>query len=156
MAFLTHQDGIETVARFEEVIGALYSAYAWLFPDYADLWSGLSMAEKGHAKLVRELRDTRLGVSISEGRVNLPIRLVETSTAMVKQALVNAWAGNVCILDALCTASDIENALIERQFYQTIETDDVEAEKRITNIITGTEAHREAIANCLNAVKLAA
>ena len=65
-------DIIEMLAKNEEAVSHLYSAYADRFPEYKDFWSGLAAEEIGHATELRKLCEIagEGSLYIKEGRFN--------------------------------------------------------------------------------------
>ncbi|NOQ43425.1 MAG: hypothetical protein GQ560_03070 [Dehalococcoidia bacterium] len=146
---------IEALANHEEAISELYRKYSGKFPDYEQFWLGLAEEEVLHTKWIRELRDDieEGTVFFNEGRFN--IVGVQTSLNYIKKQIVDSENQEISLPFALFLALDIENALLERKYFEIFEGDSVGLKNILQDLAEATELHRARIEQALNEEKQA-
>ncbi len=146
---------IEVLASHEEAIGELYRKYSSKFPDYEQFWLGLAEEEVLHTKWIRELRDDieEGTVFFNEGRFN--IVGVQTSLNYIKKQIVDSENQEISLPFALFLALDIENALLERKYFEIFEGDSVGLKHVLQDLAEATELHRDRIEKALKEAKQA-
>jgi len=144
---------IELLANHEEAISELYRKYSGKFPDYEQFWLGLAEEEVLHAKWIRELRDDieEGTVFCNEGRFN--IIGVQTSLNYIKKQIVDSENQEISLPFALFLALDIENALLERKYFEIFEGDSVGLKHVLQDLAESTEPHRDRIEKALKEEK---
>ena len=142
---------LDKLAEVEESVGRLYSAYAALFPDYGQFWSGLVEEEKQHAIWVRELRSyiVKGMAKFSENRFN--IFAIQTYINYLKDELEKA-KGRVSI-NALSIALYIEESLIEQKYFEIVDGDSQELKQTLNNLANATQSHIQRVRCALNSYK---
>jgi hypothetical protein len=143
-------DEIEALARHEEAICDLYKAYADKFPEFREFWSQLATEETGHAAWIRKFSDKLSDGSavLKEGRFRIPA--IETSIQYLNGYTQKARKETMDITHALTIALDIENALIDRKFFEVYETDDKELIETLNLLEQETRRHRQTVEDMLN------
>lgn len=132
---------IEALANHEEAISQLYRKYGDKFPDYEQFWLGLAEEEVLHTKWIRELRDDieEGTVFFNEGRFN--IVAIQTSLKYIKKQIVDSENQEISLPFALFLALDIENALLERKYFEIFEGDSVGLKHVLQDLAEATELH---------------
>lgn len=133
---------IESLAQNEEAIERLYKAYSGTFIENEQFWFYLAIEEKNHADWLRHLssRMKGKGVYFKEGRFKLDAitffrEYVEKQIAALGKELITNEK-------ALAIALDIENALLEKNFFEVFDTDSAEIKATFVNLAKATEEHR--------------
>ncbi len=146
---------IEALANHEEAISELYRKYSDKFPDYEQFWLGLAEEEVLHAKWIRELMDEiEEGTAFfNEGRFN--IVAVQTSLKYIKKQIVDSENQEISLPFALFLALDIENALLERKYFEIFEGDSVKLKHVLQDHAEAEDLHRDRIKKALKEEKQA-
>ena len=135
-------EAIGLMAAHETAIGDLYLAYAARFPDSADLFTGLASAERDHARRLADFADrVRTGLAqVSLERFSA--QTILNSLDYVKERLAKASLPQMTLVEALSTALDLEEALIERRYLEPMETDSAELRSLLQRLSEETAEHR--------------
>ena len=142
---------LNELAELEESIGRLYEAYAMLFPDYRQFWSGLVEEEKEHAVWLRELRSyvVKGTAKFSENRFN--IFAIQAYINYLKDELDKAKGR--ALVNALSIALYIEESLMEHKYFEIVDGDSKELKQTLSNLANATQSHIERVRNALNSYK---
>ena len=142
---------LNTLAELEESVGRLYEAYAALFPDYRQFWSGLVDEEKQHAVWVRELRALveKGAAKFTENRFN--VFAIQAYINYLKEELEKAKGRT--LVNALSIASYIEESLMEHNYFEVIDGDSEELKQTLRNLAGATQDHIERVRAALNTYK---
>ena len=142
---------LNELAELEESIGRLYEAYATLFPDYRQFWSGLVDEEKQHAVWVREFRAfvEKGAVKFNENRFN--VFAIQAYIKYLKEELEKATGRT--LVNALAIASYIEESLMEQKYFEVIDDDSEELKQTLRHLAGATQTHSEKVHQTLNAYK---
>jgi len=146
-------DEIELVAKHEETLGRLYDTYSSIFPEHREFWIGIADEESGHAAWVRGFRSRCMEGSckVKEGRFR--IKAIESSMNFMNKQMQAALSGSVNILTAAATASDIEHALLDKDFFEVYDTDDEDLKNTLDFLRLETEKHARKVADFLVMVR---
>jgi rubrerythrin len=141
---------IEMLARHEEAMSRLYSAYLKMFPDHETLWFDLSQEEQEHAKWLRDLiPQIKTGtVYFSEKRFRR--EAIQTSLDYVEGHVAKAQKEKIAAKEALSTALDIEKAIIESRYFEVIQGDSGKLKQTFEDLLASTKAHRDKVQKALN------
>lgn len=136
---------IETLAKHEEAIAELYSAYSDVLPNHTDFWSGLAAEETEHAKWLRNLLP-----KIGEGSVHFDERRFHTDAIRTSMDFIRglaAWAQKEkpTAIKALSAALDIERGLIERGYFKVAEADSPRLKQTFEALARSTTVHIEKV-----------
>ncbi len=133
---------LELLAEHETEIARLYEAYAAALPDHRRLWKDLSDDEASHADWIRSLiphvEDGSLG--LREGR--FAAAAVETSLRYVRGRVAETSVEPPEFLKALVIALDVEDAMLERQFFDVADDDTPELRRVLNSLKSETQRHR--------------
>ena len=132
---------IEMLARNEEAISRLYTAYADKFPDYKNFWSDLADEEIEHSSWLRGLfpQFQEDSIYFNEGRFKPGA--IQTFLNYLERELAKAREQEMLLINALSTALYIEEALIERKFFEVIEGDSAEVKHVLLDLDVATLNH---------------
>ncbi|HUU54800.1 MAG TPA: hypothetical protein VMY87_07765 [Armatimonadota bacterium] len=133
------------MAAHESALADLYRAYAKKLPSYQDFFNGLAADEVLHARMVAGFVDdvkTRK-VSVKPGRFSS--QSILSSLDFTKERVAEAERGGVSLMQALSTAKDLEDELIERKYFGIFEDDGPELTRLLERLAAETEAHRRKV-----------
>ena len=133
------------MAAHESALADLYRAYAKTLPSYEDFFHGLAADEVLHARMLAGFVDdvkTRK-VSVKPGRFSS--QSILSSLDFTKERVAEAERGEVSLMEALSTARDLEDGLIERKYFGIFEDDGPELTKLLERLAVETEAHRRKV-----------
>ena len=143
-------DIIEMLAKNEEAVAQLYSAYADRFPEHKDFWSGLAVEEIDHAAELRKLCEitAKGGLYIGEGRFST-IAISNFSSYVEKESEPDRVKAS-SFINALSVALYIEESIIEHKFFDVFETDSAELKQVLLNLAAETKRHLEQVKQLWN------
>ena len=144
---------MEMLIKYEETVGQLYRAYASKFPEYKDFWTKLADEEISHAAWIRQLyKKTEKGLLyFDEGRFNTVA--IQTFLNYLNSELSRVNDPSLQVINALSISLYIEEALIERKFFEIFETDSVELKKLLHDLYASTEEHVNLVKDTLENYK---
>jgi len=138
-------DIIEMLAKNEEAVSQLYSAYADRFPEYRDFWSDLAVEEIDHANELRKLCGIagEGSLHIREGRFNTTA--IGNFSSYVKRESEPDRVKSSSLINALSVALSIEESMIEHKFFDVFEADSVEIRHVLLKLAADTRSHLEQV-----------
>lgn len=143
-------DIIEMLAKNEEAVAWLYSAYADRFPGYKDFWSGLAVEEIDHADELRKLCEIagRGSLYIKEGRFNTTA-IGNFSSYLERESEPDRVKAS-SLVNALSVALSIEESMIEHKFFDVFEADSAELKHVLLKLANETKRHLEQLRQMWN------
>ena len=139
----TYIESLNLLAANELALESLYHEYARQHTDKASFWQELAADERRHATWVTKLAS---GVSQDiEPHGRFKIEAIRTFKQYVNDQEVAARRGEVPFSKALIIASYIEDALIERRFFEQLPTDDSRLKRTLTSLQRATTKHAKMI-----------
>jgi len=133
------------MAAHESVLADLYRAYAKKLPRYQDFFNSLAADEVLHARMVAGFVDDVKArkVYVRPGRFSS--QSILSSLDFARARVAEAERGGMSLMEALSTAKDLEDALIERKYFEIFEDDGPELTRLLERLATETEAHRRKV-----------
>ena len=132
--------------EYEEIMSKLYKCYSKLFPE-VELWKQLESDEKNHAKLIhpiiRKVCDETINFS---GELESCDR-IKKSIIRLNEEIIKGENTDIDLDYALKTAIEIEESMVELDFFRSMDTDAPLVEDLLRHIIQETEKHRYALIN---------
>jgi rubrerythrin len=137
------------MSAHESALADLYRAYARGIPSHAEFFEGLVGDEVKHARMIAGFVDqVKAGtVEVNPGRFSSASVL--SSLDFVRQQVVEAERGQIAAREALSMAKDLEDALIERRYFEVFGEDGPELTRLLTTLQEETEAHRRRVGEAL-------
>ncbi len=134
---------LEMLAKNEECVGELYTKYAENFVPLRVFWSGLAEEERLHATWIRLLKQMVLDgkMSLEPDRFN-SAAISQFSHNIATEITQTKQLGN-SLVNALATAMDIEENLIESQYFTALEADSPDLQRILRDLQTATADHRQ-------------
>jgi len=137
----------------EEAISQLYQAYARRFMQERDLWLNLAKDKLDHYRQITSLKQKAQEgeVRFQEGRFNE--QAVHFVSEYIQKVLKEADSQEVSLVNALSIAYDLENTLIEKQFFAIFSNDSEYTREVFQTLAEGTLKHRQKVQEALNRYK---
>ena len=138
---------LQLLCQLELDVSNLYKLFAEKFPKYKELWNTLSQQEIEHADRVKMLYDLA-----KENRVFFDEKLTRTYTVkrvleIIKETHAKTVAGQVNIMNALSISRDLEQSIIEKEFYNYFAGKDSDTTMLINSIKKDTLEHQSMVKN---------
>jgi rubrerythrin len=136
---------ISKMEMLEGVIGQLYKTYAKIFPANYFFWTELSQEEEQHAKLVNDLKKELENNNIFFDKQRFNFNAIQTTIQYIQRKIRQANDGLINEQEAYNVAWDIENGLLEKNFFRTFTSNQNEAKRILDKLLHDTEDHRNRI-----------
>ncbi|MHC4855578.1 MAG: ferritin family protein [Planctomycetota bacterium] len=144
---------LAALQEHELVIGQLYQAYSQRFPDYAHLWEKLAEEESKHAACLNSLR-TQIqddpDIVIME---RFSTDAIEFSIRYVKELIERSRQPEFKIINALSLAMKLEEALLEKNYFEVLAGDTNEIRSVLDFLVEETERHFQTLKNAFGDYK---
>ena len=134
---------LQLFADHEEALGELYRAYAEKLPGHRDFWLELAEEESGHSRWIRELGAEVAAGSGSLERGRFSVEAVRASLSHLREQLAAAQSEDVSLVHALSIGVDIEAGLIEKRFFEVLDSDAPDVKRVLRALSSATAAHRD-------------
>ena len=134
---------LEAMKEHELALAELYEVYAEKFPEYKDFWATFSREEIQHADCINTLQ-TIVEESTEDFVVErFKIGAIENSTQYVKNLADTARQSDISLINALSTAVYLEQALIEKNYFDVFESDNAQTKQILSLLARSTQKHYE-------------
>jgi len=134
---------LEAMKDHELALAELYEVYADKFPEYKDFWTKFSSEEIQHADWINTLQ-TKVEESPDDFVVErFAIGAVENSTEYIKKLANTARQEDLLLINALSTALHLEQALIEKKYFEVFEGDSMKTKHILSLLAQSTQKHYE-------------
>jgi hypothetical protein len=136
---------LEVFAEHESEISRLYETYASVFPDHRRFWNDLADDEANHADWVRSLVPLVEDGSLGLREDRFARAAIETSLRYIRRRAGEASVESPGFMKALVIALDIEDAMLEKRFFEIADEDTPEFRRVMNSLQRETERHRTAL-----------
>jgi rubrerythrin len=144
---------VEMLANHELALKELYQTYAVRVPSLKDLWLRLAQDEQRHSDWLESLV-AQAGQVNSLGPCCWPRpAAIESSLKYIQVQILRANQAEVTPLAALSIAKDLENALLEKEFFKIVDGACPEVREVLSRLIAGTEKHWQVVTEALDKAK---
>ncbi|MBN1141460.1 MAG: hypothetical protein JXB25_06675 [Deltaproteobacteria bacterium] len=131
----------------EIAISRLYHQYALSFPEDAGFWNEMSVQEVSHGQDIDQLRDLAGQGKILAGKTTLRAQAVQTNIRYINALIEDCGQGKLPRKKAYALALDLENALLEKKFFDIFDFTRTGPYTDIrAKLVAETQLHRERIA----------
>ena len=127
----------------ELAIAELYKVYAEKFPEYKDFWSKFSSEEIQHADYINSLQTVVEESNEDFVIERFKIGAIENSTKYIKNLADTARQSDISLVNALSTAVYLEQALIEKNYFEVFESDSKQTKHILSLLAEDTRKHYE-------------
>ena len=140
---------LKVLSEHERVIAQLYQAYSARFDDSAVFWAGLAQEELKHAACLNKLRTLLKEDSAIVIVERFSIDAVRFSINYVNELIERATQPDFKLLNALSLAMKLEEALLERNFFEVLSGDGQEIREALEFLASETEHHFQILQQAL-------
>ena len=139
-----HQNEVlKMLAKLEDVVGGLYEAYAEKFPDSEDFWQSLAADEARHASWIRQLEPLVRSGAVYFDEDRFRTKRSRDFIDYVNEQSTTVQEQEMPLIRAVSVALDIENAFLEKVFFEAVEGDSPELERLVDRLATASREHRD-------------
>lgn len=131
------------MAAHESVACDLYRALAARFPERAELFLGLAQEEVEHARKIGGFAERVRAGAIHVDPQRFPPAQVLESLDRLQARAAQLERGDVSLESALALAVDLENEILERSYFEVVDSDGPELAELLRTLDTETRTHRE-------------
>jgi hypothetical protein len=117
------EDIIELLIRHEFALSELYEAFAAALPGNADFWNKLVREERAHADVLNMLKKRLPGGTVLIAGGKFRPEAVHNSILYARKQMELTRSSGINIIKALAVAGDLENAAIEKNFFEVFQSD---------------------------------
>lgn len=151
---MTPEQVIEKLSQHEEFLSQLYQTYSEYQPN-REFWIKMMDEEKKHANLIRSFRSQINSdrVFINEKRFKIPV--IEFSMRHIEEKIQEAKNKKIELAQALIISLDIENALLEKRYFEIFEGDSIELKHKLEAMEKSIKEHIVFVQKELNKIKAA-
>ena len=136
---------IGLLAKNEEAVQKLYAVYAAKYPAYKDFWLELANKESQHGFMIHnfeiELKDNPQRILFKPDRFTP--EALRSSIEYVKKITQEAQTQDYPLITALSLAMQIEQALIEKDYFEVFEDDDFQLQNTLNSLKKDSQEHLE-------------
>ena len=144
---------LEVLSEHERVIAQLYQAYSARFDESSVFWAGLAQEELRHAACLNKLKILLQADSAIVIIERFSIDAVQFSINYVNQLIERASQPDFKLINALSLAMKLEEALLERNFFEVLSGDGQEIREALEFLAAETERHFQMLHNTLEDYK---
>ncbi|OGV70255.1 MAG: hypothetical protein A2283_00345 [Lentisphaerae bacterium RIFOXYA12_FULL_48_11] len=144
---------IDLLIKNEEAIGSLYKACALQFPGFAEFWQKIALEEKAHADVLRELAKHLQNQKVLLNHRKFNTTAVQTTIDYILKQREKVESGSMTLLQVLAAAQDIEQSIVDRDFFEVFETDSASMRLEFAALRKHTVEHTACITAALNKLR---
>jgi hypothetical protein len=144
---------LEKLMENEMELGRLYHLFAEIFPVDSEFWMQISREEQVHADWLLKLQGMAQKEDLRKGSSTLTLQAIDTALTYMRSVSEKCKNGELSRKSAFAIALDIENSLLEKQFFTVVDLSSPPYQEVQKALIRETQEHRKKIVSALNAFK---
>jgi hypothetical protein len=136
---------LDILEEIETLLSKYYDLCALIFPEDSQLWKTISLDEINHSQFVAQMREALMERPdlFELGHIKLPV--LKTFRQELYNQFIRLKKGEILRKNAFFIARDLENSMMEHQFYKVLEGGDAKFKDLKDRIIQETENHFQKI-----------
>jgi len=142
---MTKEQIVDLLAENELAIKQLYEFYAKTFPEEASFWLSIASQEKEHAEALLSLKEKLDDINVYFDEKRFTPEAIQSTKDYIDERIKYVIDNKIDILTALSIARDLENSLIERNYFKVFESDTPEIKNVLKKLETETLKHRKMV-----------
>jgi hypothetical protein len=136
---------VETLTLVAETLSGLYKLYADKFPTDKAFWLSLATDAANQADSIRKLQGRVEGGSVYFNTNTFTIQSIQGFLTYIREKITEVNSEPVTMQEAAVIASNIENAGLEKNFFDIFEVDSVELKHLFADFADATKKRKGAI-----------
>lgn len=144
---------IDLLAENELGLKQLYEFYAKTFPKEAVFWLDIANDEKEHAMALLSLKERVDDIYVYFDEKRFTPEAIQSTKDYIDERIKYVIENKIDLLTALSVARDLENSLIERNYFKVFETDVPEIKNVLKKLEKETLEHRATAENKFEEIK---
>ena len=133
----------------EKTLSKLYKSYSDLFPKEA-VWAKLEKEEKKHAAWIQQIISKICDETVYFNEDPECCENIKESLRVMNEEIIKAENKEIDLTHAFKVAIEIEESMVEREFFKSMDSDAPFVEDVLKKIIADTELHRETLIRAKN------
>ena len=138
---------LEALKEHEMALANLYEVYADVFPECRDFWTDLSKDELQHANWIDALYARVKNSDEDFVAERFRVEPIKHSIKYVKQQAARAYEADFTLINALSTALQLEEALIENKYFEVFAGDSAQTQRTLALLADCTRTHHDKLCN---------
>ena len=140
---------VEALAEHEEMLSAVYTAYAAAYPDVTALWRTMAAEEFMHGKLLRSMLDRPQDLRAYVEARQFDLAEIRAETRKLQSFAMLAASAGLTMQEAFRSAIKFESSLIESEALVASDDDTPEMAAVLDTLKEQTERHRHRLSESL-------
>ena len=133
----------------EKMLSKLYKSYSELFPE-EEIWEKLEKEEKKHAAWIQQIISKICDETVYFNNDPECCENIKKSLSIMSDEITKAKNNEVDITHAFKIAIEIEESMVEREFFKSMDSDAPFVGDVLKKIIADTEIHRDSLIQAKN------
>ena len=133
----------------EKTLSRLYKSYSEIFPE-EEIWGKLEIEEKKHAAWIQQIISKICDETVYFNEDPECCENIKKSLSIMNDEIAKANDNEIDLMHAFKIAIEIEESMVEREFFKSMESDAPFVEDVLKNIIADTERHRDSLIEAKN------
>jgi len=134
---------IELIAEYASSVMELYWVYSEKFPEHKTFWIDMADDERKNTEWIRSTIEQIRSGKIDYNRDRFNIEAIRISMNFIKAQIQATLDQPVSIQTALANASNIEDSVAKKKFYEIIKEENPEARQLYQKFSTENQKHRD-------------
>jgi len=144
---MTKEQIVDLLAENELAIKQLYEFYAKTFPKEAVFWLDIANDEKDHAMALLSLKEKVDDIYVYFDEERFTPEAILSTKNYINERIKYVIENKINFLTALSVARDVENSLIERNYFKVFESDTPKIKNVLKKLEKETLEHRTRVEN---------
>ncbi|HAS82820.1 MAG TPA: hypothetical protein DCS43_09150 [Verrucomicrobia bacterium] len=149
----SNNDLLERLQQHEEAVAEIYATFGDRIPCMADFWSNLVNEEKSHAMVINMIRKAIGNANLSLDTRKFNMTAVQTAIDFIRRQTEQIRVQGTTTVKALFLAINLEQAMIERDFFCIFETDSPDMKREFSALREHTLKHQRMLERMLEREK---
>jgi hypothetical protein len=146
-------DLLDLLQRHEEAIADIYAVFSHQIPSMKTFWAKLANEEISHAMVITMIRKAIGNDNLSLDTRKFNVTAVQTAIAFISRQTEQIRTQGTTPIKALALATDLEKAMIEREFFSVFESDSPVMKKEFIELHEHTIQHQNMLQSMLDKEK---
>ena len=133
----------------EKTLSKLYKSYSEIFPE-EEIWMKLEIEEKKHAAWIQQIISKICDETVYFNEDPECCENIKRSLSIMNDEIAKARNNEIDLMHAFKIAIEIEESMVEREFFKSMDSDAPFVGDVLKKIIADTEMHRDSLIEAKN------